>query len=211
MTDEPDAPGQPRTSRRFGKRRPDPAFITQAAHESLDVLRAFGPAYERDGVRVIPVARVMGGTGSVYGGGSVQAGPGGPPSPDTDADADAADREEPQGTESTRDAVPDPRRRWSGRRPQRRGGDASGTGDGFGGSGGFGTVIKPLGIVIIDDRGTRWQPTIDVNRAILGGQIVMAVAVVTAGCVLSRRHTTVHRLGLPALPALPSLLHHRSE
>lgn len=207
MTDESDAPGQGHSSRRFGKRRPDPAFITKAAHDSLDVLRAFGPAYERDGVRVIPVARVMGGTGSGYGGGSVEAGPGAPPSPE----ADAADHADPQGPESSNDVVPDPRRRRGGRRPQGRRGDASGTGDGFGGGGGFGTVVKPLGVVIIDDKGARWQPTIDVNRAILGGQIVIALAVVTAGCVLSRRHTTVHRLGLPALPALPSLLHHRPD
>ncbi len=81
------------------------------------------------------------------------------------------------------------------------------------GGGGFGTAVKPLGVVVIDDSGTRWLPTIDVNRAILGGQVVLTVAVLTAGWVVGRRHTTVHRLGLPALPSLPvlpHLLHHRS-
>ena len=66
-------------------------------------------------------------------------------------------------------------------------------------------MVKPLGVVVIDDSGTRWQPTIDINRAILGGQIVAALAVVTTGWVVARRHTTVHRLGLPALPSLPVL------
>ena len=201
MTDEPDAAGQPRTSRRFGKRRPDPAFFTQAAHDSLDVLRAFGPAYERDGARVIPVARVTGGTGSGYGGGAVEAGSSGHHGPD-----DLAARQEGDEPESD-DAAPDPRPRRVGRRPK----GVDGAGDGYGGGGGFGTVVKPLGVVVIDDKGTRWLPTIDVNRAILGGQVVMALAVVTAGCVLSRRHTTVHRLGLPALPALPGLLHRRAD
>lgn len=188
MTDETDAPGQPTTPRRFGKRRHDAGFITQAAHDALNVSRAFGPAYERDGVRVIPVARVMGGTGSGYGGGSVAAGPGGSAGPD--AVEQAAD----DSAESTTHG-------------RRKGVDASGNGDGYGGGGGFGTHVKPLGVVVIDDSGTRWQPTIDVNRAILGGQIVLALAVLTTGCVLGRRHTTVHRLGLPALPGFR---HHRS-
>lgn len=84
------------------------------------------------------------------------------------------------------------------------GSTGSGAAGGYGG-GGFGTVVKPLGVVVIDDSGTRWLPTIDVNRAILGGQVVVTVAVLTAGWVIGRRHTTVHRLGLPALPSLPLL------
>ena len=189
MTDETDAPGQPTTPRRFGKRRHDHGLITQAAHDSLSVSRAFGPAYEQDGIRVIPVARVMGGTSSGYCGGSLAAGPGGGAGP--------------EGTEQSDDGAASTPARRRGRV------DASGTGDGDVGGGGFAAVVKPLGVVVIDDSGTRWQPTIDVNRAILGGQIVAALAVVTAGCVLARRHTTVHRLGLPALPAVPRLVHRR--
>lgn len=191
MTDETDAPGQPTTPRKFGKRHRGPGFITQAAHDSLNVSRAFGPAYERDGVRVIPVARVMGGTGSGFGGGSLAAGPGGSP---------GSDGSEPSSDEAAT---------ASG---HRHGGiDASGNGDGYGGGGGFGAAVKPLGVVVIDDSGTHWQPTIDINRAILGGQIVAALAVLTAGRILARRNTTVHRLGLPGLPALPRLVrHHRA-
>ena len=216
MTDETDAPGQPATPRRLGKRRPDPGHITQAAHDSLDVSRAFGPAYERDDVRVIPVARVMGATSSGYAGGSLAGGAGGTAgrtgsAGDEGADggegADGADGADGAGRTDLADGHSGTSRR---RRP---GIDASGNGDGYGGGGGFGTAVKPLGVIVIDDSGTHWQPTIDVNRAILGGQVVLTVAVLTAGWILARRHTTVHRLGLPALPSLPVLphfMHHRA-
>ena len=194
MTDETDAPGQPATPRGFGKRRRGPGFITQAARDSLSVSRAFGPAYERDGVHVIPVARVMGGTSSAYGGGALAAGPGG--------SAGSGGSEQ-----SPHDAA-------AASGPRHVGIDASGNGDGYAGGGGFGAAIKPLGVVVIDDSGTHWQPTIDINRAILGGQIIAALAVLTAGRILARRNTTVHRLGLPALPAFPAVprllhRHHR--
>ena len=185
MTDETDAPGQP-AARRFGKRRHGASFITQAAHDSLNVSRAFGPAYEHDGVRVIPVARVMGGTGSGYGGGAVEAGP------RASAGDDASDQPTDGSAETTKH--------------RHLGMDASGNGDGYGGAGGFGTAVKPLGVVVIDASGAHWRPTIDANRAILGGQIVLALAVLTAGRVIRRRHTTVHRIGLPSLPRF---LHHR--
>ena len=191
MTDEPDSPeqtrpGQPAARRRFGKRRHDPGLITQAAHDSLNVSRAFGTAYERDGVRVIPVARVVGGTSSAYGGGSLAAG--GPTGRSGSKKAAQVDGEE--GTPAHRHA-----------------GDVAGNGDVYGGGGGFGTAVKPLGVVVIDDTGTHWRPTVDVNRVILGGQLVATVAVLTTGWVLGRRHTTVHRLGLPALPSIPILPH----
>lgn len=50
-------------------RRPpfDPAALTRAASDALSVRRVFGEAYERDGTWVIPVATVMGGTGSGFG------------------------------------------------------------------------------------------------------------------------------------------------
>lgn len=48
-----------------------------------------------------------------------------------------------------------------------------GTGDG--GGGGFATHVTPLGVVVVDDAGTRWHPTVDVNRAILGGQVALTV------------------------------------
>ncbi|SFK37441.1 spore germination protein GerW family protein [Cellulomonas sp. KH9] len=50
---------------------------------------------------------------------------------------------------------------------------AHGTGDG--GGGGFATHVTPLGVFVVDDHGARWQPTLDLNRVILGGQVVAAV------------------------------------
>jgi len=49
----------------------DPIAVTRAASDALTVSRVFGVAYERDGALVIPVAKVMGGTGSGFGGGAV--------------------------------------------------------------------------------------------------------------------------------------------
>jgi len=49
----------------------DPVAITRAASDALNVRRVFGEAYERDGTWVIPVAKMMGGTGSGFGVGTV--------------------------------------------------------------------------------------------------------------------------------------------
>ncbi|MBO0900595.1 hypothetical protein J1G42_10545 [Cellulomonas sp. zg-ZUI222] len=48
-------------------------------------------------------------------------------------------------------------------------------GSGDGGAGGFAAHVTPLGMVVVDDDGAHWQPTIDINRVILGGQVVAAV------------------------------------
>lgn len=58
------------------------------------------------------------------------------------------------------------------------GGDAApegahGTGDG--GGGGFATHVRPLGVFVVDARGARWSPAVDVNRAIVGGQVLAGV------------------------------------
>lgn len=47
----------------------DPAALTKAAEDTLTVRRVFGEAYEKDGLLVIPVAKVMGMTGLGAGGG----------------------------------------------------------------------------------------------------------------------------------------------
>jgi uncharacterized spore protein YtfJ len=57
---------------------------------------------------------------------------------------------------------------------------ASGTGSG----GGFGLIAKPAGVYVIQGERTRWQPAIDVNRVILGGQIVAIVALLVLRSVL---------------------------
>ena len=62
-----------------------------------------------------------------------------------------------------------------------------GTGSGSGSGGGFGLTAKPAGVYVIDGSQVRWQPAVDVNRIILGGQIVAIVLLCVAGSVLRRR------------------------
>src|SRR3712207_7510700 len=62
----------------------DPGALTRAVQDLLTVRRVFGEAYERDGVQVIPVAKVMGGTGAGYGTGRA----GGDPSDGKETDGE---------------------------------------------------------------------------------------------------------------------------
>ena len=62
-----------------------------------------------------------------------------------------------------------------------------GTGSGSGSGGGFGLTAKPAGVYVIDGSQVRWQPAVDVNRIILGGQVVAIVLLVVAGSILRRR------------------------
>jgi uncharacterized spore protein YtfJ len=87
--------------------------------ESMSVRRVFGEPYEKNGMTVIPAARVQG-----VGGGGGGEGP-----------------------------------------------------EGEGGTGtGFGLSAKPFGVFLIKDDDVVWRPAIDVNRAILGGQLVAIAA-----------------------------------
>ncbi|QCB93869.1 spore germination protein GerW family protein [Cellulomonas shaoxiangyii] len=113
----------------------DPAALLRAAADTLSVRRAFGEAYEHDGVLVVPVARVSGATGTGAGGALG----------DTSVDG------------------------------------ARATGDG--GGGGWATHVRPLGVVVVDGRGARWSPVVDVDRAILGGQV--ALAAVASACAFA--------------------------
>lgn len=121
----------------------DARLPIEAARETLTVRRAFGEAYEADGATVIPVAKVMGGSGMGFGDGDV-----------------GGDNAERQGAHL----------------------------EGSGGGGGFGTRVKPVGVYAIRDGQVSWQPAIDVNRAIIGGQIVVAAAIVAYACVRRARH-----------------------
>ena len=62
-----------------------------------------------------------------------------------------------------------------------------GTGSGSGSGGGFGLTAKPAGVYVIDGKDVRWQPAIDVNRVVLGGQIVAIVLLFVLRSVLRRR------------------------
>lgn len=141
----------------------DPAHITQAARDTLSIRRVFGEPYERGGTLVIPVAGVWGGTGSGWGSGSGSLSGKGA--------ADRGRRSDAGTSSSSGDgAAPG----GSG------GGDASGDagGEGSGGGGGFGVRVRAKGVYVVDDSGVRWQPALDLNRVILGGQALAAVATV---------------------------------
>jgi len=51
---------------------------------------------------------------------------------------------------------------------------------GGGGGGLFATRVRATGVFVVDDGGVRWQPTFDLNRAVLVGEIVLGAALVTA-------------------------------
>lgn len=66
-------------------------------------------------------------------------------------------------------------------------GRPGGRGVGAADAGGYATRVKPLGVFVIDDDGAQWQPALDLNRIILGGQVVGAVATVALAWALRRR------------------------
>lgn len=109
----------------------------RVARDLLTVRRAFGEPIERDGVTLVPVARVSGGSGYGHGEGDVPAGDG-----------------------------------------------TSGTGSG--GGGGFGVSVSPVGVYVIRGGEVTWQPAFDLNRAVLGGQVVALVAVLAVARALRR-------------------------
>ena len=100
-----------------------------AARDSITVRRVYGDAYERNGVAVIPAARVQGGAG----GGS---------------------------------------------------GEQEGK---TGGGGGFGIRATPAGAYVIRGDQVSWQPAFDLNRAILGCQLLGLVAILLTHRRLLRR------------------------
>lgn len=56
-------------------------------------------------------------------------------------------------------------------------GPSEDSGFGHGGGGGAGLRVRPVGVYEIGPRGVRWHPALDLNRALLGGQVVLAWAV----------------------------------
>jgi uncharacterized spore protein YtfJ len=104
--------------------------ITQA-QDTLTVQRVFGEPYERNGVTVIPAARVLGGGGGGDG-----------------------EREQTQDK---------------------------------GSGSGFGMVARPVGAYLIRGDQLSWRPAVDVNRIVLGSQIVAVVALLTIRTIIKAR------------------------
>lgn len=63
----------------------------------------------------------------------------------------------------------------------------AGAGTGSGSGGGFGVHVAPIGVYVVRDADVQWQPALDLNRIILGGQIVGLVTVLVLGRTLRRR------------------------
>ena len=86
-----------------------------------------------------------------------------------------------------------------------RGGGGGGGGDRADGEsgtgGGFGMTARPSGAWIIDAEGATWRPAIDVNRIVLGGQIVALAAILVTGRIL-----VAHSRRRPALLEMLSTL-----
>jgi uncharacterized spore protein YtfJ len=98
--------------------------------------KVFGEPVTRDGITIVPVAKVSGGGG---GGG----GEGGPGKTGTDREM-----------------------------------KGSGTG------GGFGLSAKPAGAFIIQNGSVKWRPAVDVNKVIIGGQVVAVVAILAVRAII---------------------------
>lgn len=115
----------------------DVQHLLAKASENLSVRRAFGAAYEKDGILIIPVALVAGGGGGGTGTarnrrGNSAAGPG----------------SSSQGGTAADDATPQD----SGRM------DAGG---------GFGGLVLPSGAYVVKGDQVRWVPAVDVTSIVL--------------------------------------------
>ena len=105
--------------------------VIAQARDALTVKRVFGEPYEKDGVTIIPAARVQGGAGGGSG-------------------------EDPNS-------------------------------QGRGSGSGFGVTARPVGAFIVRDGDLSWRPAVDVNRIILGGQVVLVVALLTVRAIVRTR------------------------
>ena len=68
-----------------------------------------------------------------------------------------------------------------------RGGGGGGGDAQQNGGGGFGLSATPAGAYVVRDGNVRWEPAMDLNRIVLGGQIVVIVALLVLRSVMKRR------------------------
>jgi hypothetical protein len=137
----------------------DVGNLLMKASENLSVRRAFGAAYEKDDMLIIPVAIVGGGGG----GGTGRSRP---------RDLDAGPGQPPEvGPAGSDPAGQDPVRQDPGR-----------VDDGMG----FGGVVLPAGAYVVKGGQVRWVPAVDVTVVVLAS--VSLVRVLARAWTRSRRH-----------------------
>lgn len=68
------------------------------------------------------------------------------------------------------------------------GGGGGGGADSAQGGAGFGMKGRPSGVFVLRDDNVSWKPAVDVNRIVLGGQLVALAALLFLGSVMLR-HT----------------------
>ena len=73
----------------------------------------------------------------------------------------------------------------------RGGGGGGGDTEGNGGAG-FGLTAKPAGMYVIRDGDAEWKPALDLNRVIIGGQIVAIVALLVIRSIFKRQLSRWH-------------------
>jgi uncharacterized spore protein YtfJ len=126
--------------------------------ENFSVRRAFGAAYEKNGVLIIPVALVAGGGG----GGTSRPRPGNSAArPDGSAEPDATPQDSGPMEAGPRDA---------GRADAGRS-DAGRTDAG----GGFGGLVMPTGAYVVKGDQVRWVPAVDVTIVVLASLSLVRV------------------------------------
>jgi uncharacterized spore protein YtfJ len=131
----------------------DAENLLARASENFSVRRAFGAAYEKDGVLIIPVALVAGGGG----GGTSRPRPGNSAGrPDGSAEPDAT----PQDSEPVDAGRADAGRADAGRT------DAGG---------GFGGLVMPTGAYVVKGDQVRWVPAVDVTIVVLASLSLVRV------------------------------------
>ncbi len=67
------------------------------------------------------------------------------------------------------------------------GGMGQETADKEGRGGGFGITSTPVGVFVIKDGSVSWRPAVDVNKVILGAQVVAIVALLTVRAIVKAR------------------------
>jgi len=132
--------------------------ILAKASENLSVRRAFGAAYEKDGMLIIPVALVAGGGG---GGTSTARTRGG----DSAARADGPAADSAGHDAAPQDAAPQDAAPQDAGRP-----DAGG---------GFGGVVLPSGAYVVKGDQVRWVPAVDATIVALASLSLVRVLVRT--------------------------------